>query len=599
MTAVLSIHEAHDASAALIVDGVVVAAAQEERFTRRKPDYGFPQHSIRACLDHAGLSPSDLEKVVLAGRGWTPALVKVKRNYNFSVDDWRLEQHLYWRPRLFEDREVDYYDIFKDREDFVYDDTYPLDEVLHSWHRDPELPDRLIALRKRHTAERLGIDVGRVDVVTHEDCHIAYAYYGSPFRGEVLGFTAEAVGDYSNGTVSRVAEGGREELAASLENHLGHLYEYLTLLLGMKPGQHEYKVMGLAAYASERELARSYEVFRNVLKVDGLRVVFDQRPSDLYFHFRDAFETHRFDGIAGALQRFVEDILGEWVTAAVDATGLRRVCFAGGLAQNVKACKTIGELVCVDDIFVCPACGDTSLPIGACYYTMRDILIERGEDLSKLRPLRDAYLGPAPAEDDIERELETARNTLDVEITHGFDPEQIARLLADGVVVACCRGRMEFGLRALGNRSILADPRRFDTVRRINEAIKHRDFWMPFAPTVLAERADDYLVNPKHLRSPFMTLAFDSTELAQRELPAAMHSGDLSLRPQILQEEDNPDYYGIVKAFEHETGIGGVLNTSFNLHGEPIVLDAVSAIDTFARSSLDALVLGDWLIRRK
>ena len=183
-------------------------------------------------------------------------------------------------------------------------------------------------------------------------------------------------------------------------------------------------------------------------------------------------------------------------------------------------------------------------------------------------------------------------------LTTGVGPEEIASLLSEGKIIARCSGRMEFGLRALGNRSILADPRRPDTVRKINQAIKFRDFWMPFTPTILAERQHDYIINPKSLKSPFMTMAFDSTELARKELVATLHPADLTARPQVLEEKRNPEYYSIVKAFEKITGVGGVLNTSFNLHGYPVVLGPEEAIFTFENSELDGLLMNDILIMR-
>ena len=168
-------------------------------------------------------------------------------------------------------------------------------------------------IRKSTISKKLGVPIEKIRTVTHEDCHVFYAYFGSHIRGKALTLTSEGIGDYSNGTVWEFTESERKELARTGENHLGHIYQYVTLILGMKPAQHEYKVMGLAPYANEKELQKSYKVFENILKVEGLNIVFDKRPKDLYFHFLVALEGHRFDGIAGAVQRFLEDILCKWV----------------------------------------------------------------------------------------------------------------------------------------------------------------------------------------------------------------------------------------------------------------------------------------------
>lgn len=597
MRILLGIQEAHDASAALMVDGEIVAASQQERFTGLKGDYGFPHHSIQACLQSAGIQATQIDEVLLASHNWNPVLTKIKRNANFSMADWVKEQRDFWKPTLFEGKKVRYYDLFKDREDFVYDDTYPMDHMLDGYMDAREMAE-MATLRLETVSALLGIPAERIRTVTHEDCHTFYSYFASPLRGQVLALTSEGIGDYSNGTVSVFSELGRRELAATKDNHIGHIYQYITLLLGMKPAQHEYKVMGLAPFANSKELEKSYKVFASVLKVDGLKIVFDQKPRDLYFHFRERLEGHRFDGIAGALQKFTETLLSTWVKNCVAEIGLKRVCLSGGVAQNIKAAKCLMELAEVEDIFVCPAAGDTSLPLGACYYGMWQYLQAHHLPMETIKPLDNIYLGPEFSDAEIAESLAQNQVARKYRVSKGVSPKKIAQKLADGKIIARCSGRMEFGLRALGNRSILADPRRPDTVRRINDAIKFRDFWMPFTPTILAERESDYILNPKGVSSPYMTMAFDSTERGQRDLIAALHPADLTARPQILKERQNPEYYELIKEFEGLTGVGGVLNTSFNLHGDPIVLGPEQALCTLENSELDAVILGDYFVER-
>ncbi|MFC1851423.1 carbamoyltransferase C-terminal domain-containing protein [candidate division CSSED10-310 bacterium] len=597
MRVILAIQEAHDSTAALMVNGEIVAAAQEERFSGLKCDYGYPEKSIKHCLQQAGIKASHIDDVVLCSQKWNPVLTKIKRNANFSVKDWVTEQNDYWKPKFYEDREVCYYDLYKDRADFVYDQTYPIDHLLKGFWDDEEMR-QLVQIRKDIVAQKLGLPVSRISIVTHEDCHTFYSYFGSPMRGNVLALTTEGTGDYSNGTVSTFSETGRQEIAVDTENHLGHIYQYITLLLGMKPSHHEYKIMGLAPYANRKELERSLKVFETILKVEGLHIKFNEKPRDLYFHFLYSMQGHRFDGIAGALQQFLENLLTEWVQNCVSETGLKRIVFSGGVAQNIKACKKISELELVEDFFVCPAAGDPSLPIGACYYTMFNYVTKNNLDLGIIKPLDNIYLGPEYTKEEIDSVLREKGIYSKFKVSDDFDPRDIAKLLAAGKIIARCSGRMEFGLRALGNRSILANPSDHHIVRKINDAIKFRDFWMPFTPTILSERESDYIVNPKSLKSPFMTMAFESTALAQKELIAALHPADLTVRPQILLENRNPGYYSILKEFEKLTGIGGVLNTSFNLHGMPIVLGPEEAIFTFESSQLDGVLIGDRYIAR-
>ncbi len=599
MHVILGIQEAHDASAALMVDGKVVAAAQEERFSGLKGDYGYPRQAIAACLKAAGLAAKDIDEVALATEKWNPVLTKVKRNANFSVDDWVLEQRAFWKPKMFEGKLVNYYDLYKDRPNFRYDDTYPMDHLLGSYMSQQDMIE-MQDIRLSTVARELGVPVDKVKVVTHEDCHNFYAYFASPWRDQVLSLTAEGCGDYSNGSVSVMdARAGRRELAANHENHIGHIYQYACLWLGLKPSQHEYKIMGLAPYANVKELEKSWKVFEKVLKVDGLNIVFDQRPGDLYYHFREALEGHRFDGIAGAVEKMTEPLLCQWFQNAVAASGLNRVVFSGGVAQNIKAGKSIMELPEIADIFIAPAAGDSSVSIGAAYFATWKRMKEAGQDPTAIEPLQSVYLGPEFTDADIEAALAADPAAAAYEVRRGATAADVARELAGGNIIARCSGRMEFGLRALGNRSIMADPRSHDTVRKINQAIKFRDFWMPFTPSILEERAADYVVNPKNVIPHFMTMAFESTPLARQELVAALHPADFTARPQVVRKATNPAYHAIISEFEKLTGVGGILNTSFNLHGDPIVLGPKEALYTLENSDLDGLSMNGFLVLKK
>lgn len=595
---ILGIAEAHDASACLMIDGQIVAAAQEERFTGMKGDYGPPVHAANACLKAAGLTIADVDEIAIASHGWHPVTTKMKRNANFSVKDWIEEQNKYWKPKIYEGKNPSYWDIFKDRNGFIYNEFYDVDEKYLDYALDDETMESLWPLRRDALVKALGASPEKMRTVSHEDCHRFYAYFASPMRGDVLALTAEGLGDYSNGTVSVMSEKGCKELAFSRENRIGNIYQYITLMLGMKPGEHEYKVMGLAPYANSRELQKSYEVFRNILKVDGLKVVFDQRPKDLYFHFRDALEGHRFDGIAGAVQLFAETVLTRWVQAAVRETGLNRIVFAGGVSQNIKACKAILELPEVSDMFVAPAAGDASLSIGACYTAMQEYTAREGLDPAMIQPMSHAYLGPDVTDAEVTKYLQDNNIAQQYEIIENISPDAIAARLESGQVIARCAGRMEFGQRALGNRSINCDPRHPGAIDKINRAIKYRDFWMPFTPSILPERMNDYVLNPKGAAAPFMTMAFESTPLGQEHLPAALHPADHTARPQAVNPDHNPGYYDLIKAFEKRTGVGAILNTSFNLHGEPIVLGPKQAIHTLDNSDLDGVTLGSCLVAR-
>ena len=593
---ILGIQEAHDASAALMIDGKIVAACQEERFTRVKGDYGFPKESVRFCLDSQGIRSKDIDIVALASYYWNPVLVKIKRNANFDVPDWVQEQREFWKPTLLENKQVKYYDIYKERPGWRYDDFYPMDHLLEGYMDVVEMIE-MKKIRLSAVSKYLEVPGGKIHFIDHESCHKAYGYYGAGlFDEEALVLTAEGIGDYSNGTVSLMQGWKTKGLANTRDNHIGHIYQYITLILGMKPAQHEYKVMGLAPYANEYERQKSYEVFKKILKVDKetLNITWDQKPTDLYFSFLESLEGHRFDGIAAGLQQFVEELLVEWMKAILDKVGRkdsegyeRPVCFAGGVAQNMKACMKMAKIVPIR-FYVLPATGDTSISIGACYQA-------NAMSMKRCKPvkLETACLGPSPGPVRIPSGISASC------IHTNILPKFVASQLAMGKIIGRCCGPMEFGHRALGNRSILMDPRRADLVQKLNRAIKKRDFWMPFAPSILDICADDYLLAPhwRRVTSEFMTMGFETTLNAQKDLAAAIHPSDKTVRPQIIQEPDG-DYYDILYEFRKLTGVGGLLNTSANLHGSPIVCTADDAIDVFKRSDLDAMLINNTWISR-
>jgi carbamoyltransferase len=309
---------------------------------------------------------------------------------------------------------------------------------------------------------------------------------------------------------------------------------------------------------------------------------------------RDRLDLKRFDLICAGLQLWTERLLAEWVRRAVRATGIHKVALSGGIFMNVKANKAIGELDEVEDLFVFPSCGDETNTMGAAFAVYRRR--KRPED-PPIEPLGPIYWGPAPSENEIRATLEAAEADFRWERPPDI-AERAAESLARGEIVARVDGRLEFGARALGNRSILADPSRNDVIRRINEMIKSRDFWMPFACSILAEREADYIRNPKRLAAPYMILTFDTTERAG-EIAAGTHPQDGTCRPQIVARDWNPAYWELIRAFEARSGIGAVLNTSFNLHGHPIVNTAAEALDVMRRSGLNNLVLGPYWVEKK
>ena len=368
----------------------------------------------------------------------------------------------------------------------------------------------------------------------------------------------------------------------------------------MKPDMHEYKVMGLAPYANSYETEKAYSQIKDIFQVDGYDIKFKNKPRDLYFSVIDKLSL-RFDGIAGGLQKLLEEVLCEWIVNCIKKSGKNNILFSGGVAQNIKAAKSISELEQVKNIYIAPVPGDGSLSIGGCYKSYFDFLHKNNDTKDihkKIKPINNVYLGPSYSDSIIKKSLKSI-DTNKIKIIENYTTEKLVNYLIDDAIIARFSGRMEFGQRALGNRSIISSPINYSVVKKINSKIKIRDFWMPFTPTILKEYENDYLVNPKILSSPFMTMAFDTTSKFREIAPASIHPADETCRPQILEKKHNEKYYNLIQGFGNRTKVYCLLNTSLNLHGMPMVCDPDDAIFTFLKSGLDILAFDNFLLIKK
>lgn len=576
---VLGIVHEHTATVCLMEDGRVVFCQSEERLNRIKGSAGFPIETLRYVYDHVAPAESiDLavvfEKTIqgflsMKARGFRPIEggdYVNRRSRQRTLKRRLLETNPGWRARTLK---------------------RVLAEKRPSLRREAQ----------SYFSRALQLDPHKIRYLDH---HLAHAYSVLPNVGgwsKALVFTLDGYGDGLCATVNLYDNGRLSRLSAADERHsVGNYYRHTAWILGMKALEDEFKIAGLAPYAPPYACKGLLDDLRALLTVDE-RGEWKSvpNPEALFDALARVYRFQRFDHIAGAIQSLTEALIVKWVSYWVGATGCRDVAVAGGVFMNVKASQRLAELDCIDRLFVMPSAGDESCAIGSAAWGTLACAPD-----ATLQPIDDLYLGVAFSDADVERALADTDADRRYHISRPASMSRhVARLLADNKIVARCSGRMEFGARALGNRSILANPSDPLNVGRINEAIKSRDFWMPFAPSILDEDMSRYVQRHDRVFAPYMCITFNATPEAQRDLAAAMHPRDSTLRPQAVRREWNEPFFDIIHAFRELTGIGAVLNTSFNLHGEPIVCSPVDAIEAADRCGLEYLVLEDYLLVKR
>lgn len=565
----LGIHDGHTATACITRDGKTVAAISEERLNRTKEWGGFPTNSIIECMRIANVKPDQIEGIGIAG------LMKPTVPQRFY------QPHFY--KQIFSFMSSILPNSFMRSNAWVK----PTQTVLSKLRNKKNIEQQL---------RNLGINKSPA-FYEHHYVHAATAHLTCWFNDDKnLVITSDASGDAVSATAN-IAEKTNVKRIVTIShyNSISELYTRITQFLGMKPMSHEYKIMGLAPYAKKDYALNTLKVLRRYFRLNADSLTFENISGHWKWQYIHALQKdlqgHRFDNIACAVQVLFEHIITNWVKNCIDRTNIKNVVLSGGSFMNVKANNLILNLPEVEKLFIFPSCGDESLAIGAALIKY----IELGGD--HCEPLGSITFGPEYSDEVIAKTMNQYSGFEMIQI-EDID-SHVGKELAKGKVVARFSGRMEFGARALGNRSILADPRNRDVVKKINEAIKNRDFWMPFAPSILEERANDYIVNPKNFYAPYMTMGFPTTSKAHIDLIAALHPYDHTARPQIVSKDWNPGYYKVLKTFKEITGVGGILNTSFNLHGEPIVCSPKDALETFLNSDLDGLALGNFYLTRK
>jgi len=547
----------HDSSACIVRDGEVVFAVAEERLSRVKHDARFPFRAIQACITFAGVRLDEVDEIV---SGWPHPRV------NFLHD---LKCYALGR------QPVSYLNLLNSMRQFVT-----------LWHQGGG---------RNRVAYHFGPNRVCFRSIPHHLAHAISAYSFSGFS-EATVLIVDGHGGWEATSVWHGRDGRIEPVfTIPFPNSLGLFYGAFTEFLGFQSNSDEWKVMGLAPYGRPGiDLREFIDVAADPYRVDGRKLLLGVARSGPDAAARlgpprvpESDIEDRYKDIAFAVQDACEQAMLKLARAAVERTGCRNLCLAGGVALNSKANGKILASGFVDELFVQPAAGDDGVALGAALAPYLD----SGGKLP-VRKMRHAYWGPESTDAEIENILETYK----LRVTRLADPAKTAaELLARGKIVGWFQGPMEFGPRALGGRSILADPRDPEMNAKVNNAVKFREWWRPFAPSLLAEAAEEYLESATD--SPFMILAAQVKPEKRGVIPSVTHV-DGSARPQTVERDVNPLYWRLIREFGNLTGVPVVMNTSFNLRGEPIVCTPTDAVRTFFSSGMDALVIGGFLVEK-
>ncbi len=567
---VLGIHFFHDSGAAVVQNGKILAAINEEKIINVKHAAGYPIKSIEEVLKIAKIHPSEIDVIALTG------IIDLKFPKEFG------------RYPNFSDAFLNWGLLTK----------YPRGlELIHSNHYRIQ---KLEGIKK--ILAKIGIPLKKIFFIDHHLAHAASAYYLSPwsFDENILVLTSDGLGDGISSTVSLGHKGEitrLENSETSYANSLGSFYSSITAYLGMNWAFDPFKTMGLAPYGKSSKTINEIKQLIGIDPENPLR--FKNKTGRIFIEktqpkLEELLRGKRFDDIAAATQEWFEKLTTTWVSNAIQQTKVHKIACSGGTFLNVKANRAILSLPEVEDAFFCPASGDDGLAVAAALTGYYELINQDGISPNHI-PLKSNYFGTSFSNEEIESSLKKHNLIENAQFIDDIDDEVGELLSKPDTIVARFSGAMEWGPRGLGNRSILADPSNPKIVKKINSAIKMRDFWMPFGPSILESRLNDYLKDTRI--APYMILAFDTTD-KRDELTAAIHPYDLTCRPQTVNSEYNKNYETVLKSFETKTGIGGILNTSFNLHGFPIVYSPDIAINTFKNSELDAISLGNYLIKK-
>lgn len=570
----------HDNSAVLLKDGKVVFAASEERYSRIKHDRSFPILAIKQALKYAKIKSSDISYLAVG-----------------------YPNRSFMRPFLssnFLDLTKVSFDWLKGRGIYFFNDVFNI------------IKGELIQNNVSAISKKLIKDDDMVVYVDHHLAHTASAYYSSGFEN-CIGVSLDAFGpkvggEIISGSVYRCVNTKITENldTVAVESSIGLFYTSVTQALGFTPGDGEGKTMGLAAYGKPD---KTYKELKYI-SPNFNKGVWNKSPYwiQMFFanrkEFKPIFDSlplgkilnnliikYGKENVAAGAQKVLEVEVVKYFEYLVNKFGVNKFVLAGGLFLNVKMNMRIREISGIDEIFIQPNAGDGGTALGAAYYTNA----EKYGYKKMPDQIKNVSWGSSFSQSEIKRALKKYNRKISFTKEKNI-AKTLAKKLVEGKVIGRFNGGFEWGPRALGYRSVLIDPRRMDIKEILNNTLKNREWFMPFAPSILTEYGKDYF--DKFVESPFMTIAFNTKKNKVKDIKAAIHI-DNTARPNSVSKKDNPSYYNVINEFFKLTGIPVVLNTSFNKHGLPIVNSPEDAIDHLLWNCIDELAIGDYLVSRK
>lgn len=591
-----------DATISIVEDGKILYGAGEERFTRVKQQTGFPYKALENALAYTNTSINEIDQVAYAFTDWQDEKKIIDKNINAEkqfINNFKAD-NLSKLIAQAKQKKHDYNEAIhglknpneKMQKSILHNTFYSLTGVN-------SIASRAAAKRGSNNWRNLAVDSlqhwqgelekglqevglnGKLKRMDHHMTHAANSFITSGYE-RALCITLDGYGTGLAGSVSEAVNGKIRRLhGINYPSSLGTMYEHVTSSLGFKPSRHEGKIVGLASYGDPDVL--SDILLGNIDQTDGSFRIYG--ANNIFLSRYLATHFSKID-VAAAYQHVLEVVAKKYVAYWVNKTGIDTVVLSGGVTANVKLNQRIFEIDAVKHIFIYPNMGDGGCGSGAALYQSWD---------GKIQPsITNAYFGPDYSDREIEKELKA--NGLTFSQPENLAAE-VAKLIYSGSVVARFGGRMEYGPRALGNRSIMYHAQEPEVNQWLNKRLGRTEF-MPFAPVTLYEAREKYYYNIKGAEhtAEFMTITFDCTDQMKKDCPAAVHI-DGTARPQLIRREVNPGYYDIVKEYEKLSGISSLINTSFNMHEEPIVNSPYDAIRAFLDGNLDVLVIGSYLVK--